>query len=587
MKDYDELLKYYELYETIGTGGFAKVKLACHVLTGEMVAIKIMDKNALGSDLPRVKTEIDALKSLRHQHICQLYHVLETKNKIFMVLEYCPGGELFDYIISQDRLSEEETRVVFRQILSAVAYVHSQGYAHRDLKPENLLFDENHKLKLIDFGLCAKPKGNKDYHLQTCCGSLAYAAPELIQGKSYLGSEADVWSMGILLYVLMCGFLPFDDDNVMALYKKIMLTHLDEDCVTELSVHHRSSRQTMEDLISSWQYDHLTATYLLLLAKKARGKPARLQLPSFSCGTASTTPKSKNLSLEDMSTSDDNCVAGLIDYELCEDKLLAPKTPQVTKHLAESNHAASKSPAPGVRRAVANKLMDKENVCTPKSSVKNEEQFVFSEPKIPVSKNQYKREIPASPTRFPTPAKARAQCLREAPVRTPGNSAGADTLTTGVISPERRCRSMDVDLNQAHMEDTPKKKGTNVFGSLERGLDKVLTALTRNKKKGSARDGPRKRKLHYNVTTTRLVNPDQLLSEIMAILPKKNVDFVQKGYTLKCQTQSDFGKVTMQFELEVCQLQRPDVVGIRRQRLKGDAWVYKRLVEDILSGCKM
>uniref|UniRef100_A0A2K5LK00 non-specific serine/threonine protein kinase n=3 Tax=Cercopithecinae TaxID=9528 RepID=A0A2K5LK00_CERAT len=109
-----------------------------------------------------------------------------------MLLKYCPGGELFDYIISQDRLSEEETRVVFRQIVSAVAYVHSQGYAHRDLKPENLLFDEYHKLKLIDFGLCAKPKGNKDYHLQTCCGSLAYAAPELIQGKSYLGSEAGV-----------------------------------------------------------------------------------------------------------------------------------------------------------------------------------------------------------------------------------------------------------------------------------------------------------------------------------------------------------------------------------------------------------
>ncbi|OWK01068.1 MELK [Cervus elaphus hippelaphus] len=150
MKDYDELLKYYELYETIGTGGFAKVKLACHILTGEMVAIKIMDKNALG---------------------------------------YCPGGELFDYIISHDRLSEEETRIVFRQIVSAVAYVHSQGYAHRDLKPENLLFDEYHKLKLIDFGLCAKPKGNKDHHLQTCCGSLAYAAPELIQGNSYLGSE--------------------------------------------------------------------------------------------------------------------------------------------------------------------------------------------------------------------------------------------------------------------------------------------------------------------------------------------------------------------------------------------------------------
>uniref|UniRef100_A0A5F9D4M6 Maternal embryonic leucine zipper kinase n=1 Tax=Oryctolagus cuniculus TaxID=9986 RepID=A0A5F9D4M6_RABIT len=599
MKDYDELLKYYELYETIGTGGFAKVKLACHILTGEMVAIKIMDKNALGSDLPRVKTEIDALKNLRHQHICQLYHVLETANKIFMVLE------------------------------------------------ENLLFDEYHKLKLIDFGLCAKPKGNKDYHLQTCCGSLAYAAPELIQGKSYLGSEADVWSMGILLYVLMCGYLPFDDDNVMALYKKIMrgkydvpkwlspssilllqqmlqvdpkkrisvknllnhpwimqdyncpvewqskspFIHLDDDCVTELSVHHRNNRQTMENLISLWQYDHLTATYLLLLAKKARGRPVRLRLPASSCASASATPKSKNLSLEDMTVSDENYVAGLIDCGWCEDSsstgVATPQTSQFTKHWTESNGLESKSLTPVLCRESANKLKNKENVCTPKSAVKNEECFAYPEPKTPVNKSQQKREILSTPNRHTTPSKARNQCLKETPVKTPVNAAGTDKLITGVISPERRCRSVELDLNQAHMEDTPRRKGAKVFGSLERGLDKVITVLTRSKRKGCVKDGPRKLKLHYNVTTTRLVNPDQLLSEIMSVLPKKHVDFVQKGYTLKCQTQSDFGKVTMQFELEVCQLQKPDVVGIRRQRLKGDAWVYKRLVEDILSSCKV
>ncbi|XP_021107648.1 maternal embryonic leucine zipper kinase [Heterocephalus glaber] len=647
MKDYDELLKYYELYETIGTGGFAKVKLACHILTGEMVAIKIMDKSALGSDLPRIKTEIDALKNLRHQHICQLYHVLETANKIFIVLEYCPGGELFDYIISQDRLSEEETRVVFRQIVASVAYVHSQGYAHRDIKPENFLFDEYHKVKLIDFGLCAKPKGNKDYHLQTCCGSLAYAAPELIQGKSYLGSEADVWSMGILLYVLMCGFLPFDDDNVMALYKKIMrgkydvpkwlspssilllqqmlqvdpkkrismknllnhpwimqdyncpvewqsknpFIHLDDDCVTELSVHHRNNRQTMEDLISLWQYDHLTATYLLLLAKKARGKPVRLWLPSFSCEPTSATPKvntrTKNLSLEDVTTGGENYVAGLIDYEWCEDNLSTPQTPQFTKHWTESNGLESKSLTPVPCRASANKLKNKENVYTPKTTIKNEENFMFPEPKTPVNKNQHKREILTTPNHYTTPSKARNQCQKETPIKTAMNSVGTDKLMTGVISPERRCRSVEVDLNQAHIEDTPKRKGTKVFGSLERGLDKVITVLTRSKRKGCAKDGPRRMKLHYNVTTTKLVNPDQLLNELMSVLPKKHVDFVQKGYTLKCQTQSDFGKVTMQFELEVCQLQKPDVVGIRRQRLKGDAWVYKRLVEDILSSCKV
>ncbi|XP_004457327.1 maternal embryonic leucine zipper kinase isoform X3 [Dasypus novemcinctus] len=622
MEDYDELLKYYELYETIGTGGFAKVKLACHILTGEMVAIKIMDKNALGNDLPRIKTEIDALKNLRHQHVCQLYHVLETANKIFMVLEYCPGGELFDYIISQDRLSEEETRVVFRQIVSAVAYVHSQGYAHRDLKPENLLFDEYHNLKLIDFGLCAKPKGNKDYHLQTCCGSLAYAAPELIQGKSYLGSEADVWSMGILLYVLMCGFLPFDDDNVMALYKKItkgkyevpqwlspsssllLQQMLQVDPKKRISVKNLLSHPwIMQDYNcpiewqskNPWKYDHLTATYLLLLAKKARGKAVRLRLPSFSCGQANASPftdfKSKNWSLEDMTMNDENYVVGLADYEWCEDNsstgVATPQTPQFAKHSTQSSDLESKLLTPGFCRASANKLKNKENVYTPKSAIKNEEHFVLPAPKTPVKKSQHKREILKTPNCYITPSKDRNQCLNEIPIDVPVNSAETSKLMIGVISPERRCRSVELDLNQAHIEDTPKRKGAKVFGSLEKGLDKVITVLTRSKRKGSAKDGPRRLKLHYNVTTTRLVNPDQLLNEIMSVLPKKHVDFVQKGYTLKCQTQSDFGKVTMQFELEVCQLQKPDVVGIRRQRLKGDAWVYKRLVEDILSSCKV
>ncbi|XP_047280162.1 maternal embryonic leucine zipper kinase isoform X19 [Homo sapiens] len=485
------------------------------------------------SDLPRIKTEIEALKNLRHQHICQLYHVLETANKIFMVLE------------------------------------------------ENLLFDEYHKLKLIDFGLCAKPKGNKDYHLQTCCGSLAYAAPELIQGKSYLGSEADVWSMGILLYVLMCGFLPFDDDNVMALYKKIMRGKYDVPkwlspssilLLQQMLQVDPKKRISMKNLLNHpwimqdynypvewqsknpWQYDHLTATYLLLLAKKARGKPVRLRLSSFSCGQASATP--------------------FTDIKF-------------TKYWTESNGVESKSLTPALCRTPANKLKNKENVYTPKSAVKNEEYFMFPEPKTPVNKNQHKREILTTPNRYTTPSKARNQCLKETPIKIPVNSTGTDKLMTGVISPERRCRSVELDLNQAHMEETPKRKGAKVFGSLERGLDKVITVLTRSKRKGSARDGPRRLKLHYNVTTTRLVNPDQLLNEIMSILPKKHVDFVQKGYTLKCQTQSDFGKVTMQFELEVCQLQKPDVVGIRRQRLKGDAWVYKRLVEDILSSCKV
>ncbi|XP_048148666.1 maternal embryonic leucine zipper kinase isoform X3 [Corvus hawaiiensis] len=573
--DYEEILKYYELHGTVGTGGFAKVKLARHRLTGEKVAIKIMDKLALQDDLPRVKLEIDAMKDLSHQHICRLYHVIETPKKIFMVLEYCPGGELFDYIISKDHLSEEEARIFFRQIVSAIAYVHSQGYAHRDLKPENLLIDEEHNLKLIDFGLCAKPK-------------------------------ADIWSMGVLLYALLCGFLPFDDDNVMAVYRKIMrgkysipkwlspsstllldqmlqvdpkkritvqhllshpwlmqgfsdavqwqskypLEHLDEDCVRELSVFHEQSRETILQLITEWKYDHMSATYLLLLSKKARGKRIRLRFPCLT-GHASTM----------MSTGLEHSRP---DAQL-EDTEFTVSTP-VTRKVASKKHN------------------NKENVETV-SAFRNEMPFALPTPKTPFAKSQIETQVQAAPLR--APAFKESPFTAVTPIKKLTNPTNADELAAAEILPERRCQSVELDLNLALVDSSQKKRKAKILGSLERGLDKVITMLTPSKKKRCTRHCPRKLKAHCNITTTHLLNPDELLNEIIIVLSKKHVEYVQKGYTLKCQTLSDFGKVTMEFELEVCRLTKPEAVGIRRQRLKGDAWVYKRLMEDILSSCQL
>ncbi|XP_018407930.1 PREDICTED: maternal embryonic leucine zipper kinase [Nanorana parkeri] len=646
--DYEELLKHYELHNTIGTGGFAKVKLATHLLTGEKVAIKIMDKDSLGDDLPRVKTEIDAMKNLSHQHVCRLYHVIETPKKIFMVLEYCPGGELFDYIIAKDRLTEEEARVFFRQIVSAVTYIHSQGYAHRDLKPENLLIDEDQNLKLIDFGLCAKPKGGMDYHLMTCCGSPAYAAPELIQGKAYIGSEADIWSMGVLMYALMCGYLPFDDDNVMVLYKKIMrgkydiprwlspgsvlllsqmlqvdpkkrisvkhllnhpwllqgyncpiewyskcpLGYMDEDCITEMSVYFKHSKSTMSNLISEWNYDHTTATYLLLQLKKIRGKAVRLISSVVVEPSASSFKELQlrhKLNFDDFNQGEFPYVFGSMEFS-DDDLFYEEHTCSTTEKISSKEfsgyrselHSVDSSPATPIKSMMPTKKSEnKEN--SDSKLPKNEGPFLQPAPWTPASK---KKGVLTTPNNnILAPAKDKSCSIKETPTKKP--FLLSNEITSSVISPERRCRSVDLDLNQAHLDSAQKKKGGKVFGSLERGLDKVITMLTPSKRKGCTRDGPRKLRAHYNVTMTNLLNPDHMLNELTRVLPLKNVDYVQKGYTLKCKTQSDFGKVTMQFELEVCQLSKPDVVGIRRQRLKGDAWVYKRLVEDILSSCKL
>ncbi|GJJ72058.1 5'-AMP-activated protein kinase, catalytic alpha subunit [Entomortierella parvispora] len=166
----------------------------------------------------RVKREIQYLKLLRHPHIIKLYEVISTPTSIYMVIEYA-GGELFNYIVDNTRLSEDEARRFFQQIVCAIEYCHRHKIVHRDLKPENLLLDPSMNVKIADFGL-SNIMTDGDF-LKTSCGSPNYAAPEVISGKLYAGPEVDVWSCGVILYVMLCGRLPFDDDYIPLLFKKI------------------------------------------------------------------------------------------------------------------------------------------------------------------------------------------------------------------------------------------------------------------------------------------------------------------------------------------------------------------------------
>ncbi|KAL7867659.1 hypothetical protein SRHO_G00090430 [Serrasalmus rhombeus] len=211
----------YELLETLGRGTYGKVKKAIERHSGREVAIKSIRKEKIKDeqDMVHIRREIEIMSSLRHPHIISIYEVFENKDKIVIVMEYASKGELYDYISERRRLTERETRHFFRQIVSAVHYCHKNGVVHRDLKLENVLLDENCNIKIADFGL--SNLYHKDKLLQTFCGSPLYASPEIVNGRPYRGPEVDSWALGVLLYTLVYGTMPFDGGDHKNLIRQI------------------------------------------------------------------------------------------------------------------------------------------------------------------------------------------------------------------------------------------------------------------------------------------------------------------------------------------------------------------------------
>lgn len=215
--------KNYRLISEIGSGTFGKVWLGEHVPTGCQIAIKILEKDKIldDSDVERVTRELKIAQSISHPHLVQLFHLLETKEYVFLIMEYLPGGELYDLIVSRKKLTEEEAFLYIVQIVNSVEYLHSLNIAHRDLKPENLLLDQDKKvIKLVDFGLGRFY--DTGVNIETACGSPCYAPPEMLSKLKYDPLKADIWSLGIVFFAMLAGYLPFDDENTDILYQKII-----------------------------------------------------------------------------------------------------------------------------------------------------------------------------------------------------------------------------------------------------------------------------------------------------------------------------------------------------------------------------
>lgn len=216
-------LERYVIKKVLGEGSYGKVKLGVDIYTNEKVALKIIPKSVIkkASHITRLKREVRIMRLLHHPNIVKLHEVTETEKEVVLAMDYVEGGELFDYIVAHKRLNEYTARKLFRQIISAVEYCHQSSIIHRDLKPENLLMDNNKVIKIIDFGFANLFDPSDTLH--TFCGSPYYASPEMALGKKYIGPEVDIWSLGVILFALLTGKLPFRDPNTSELYKKIII----------------------------------------------------------------------------------------------------------------------------------------------------------------------------------------------------------------------------------------------------------------------------------------------------------------------------------------------------------------------------
>ncbi|CAL9110860.1 unnamed protein product [Musa textilis] len=265
----------YEMGRVLGKGTFGKVYYGRELRSGESVAIKVIDKEQIRRQagmMEQIQREIAVMRLVRHPNVVELREVMATRSRIFFVMEYVRGGELFARVV-RGRLPEDQARRYFHQLISAVDFCHSRGVSHRDLKPENLLLDEHGDLKVSDFGLSALPEQLRhDGLLHTQCGTPAYVAPEVLSRRGYDGAKADLWSCGVILFVLLAGFLPFQDASLMRMYRKV---------------------RKAEYQIPPWfsgEARRLVSRLLVVNPEKRISMPAIMQLPWFKKGSCRPPP---------------------------------------------------------------------------------------------------------------------------------------------------------------------------------------------------------------------------------------------------------------------------------------------------------
>ncbi|KAJ3354230.1 Map microtubule affinity-regulating kinase [Entophlyctis luteolus] len=598
----------YEILKTVGEGSFAKVKVAVHRITKQKVALKIIDKDRLPDEysLKNIHREAQIMRLLDHPSVIQLYEVMETKKELFLVLEFAVGGELLDYIVARGRLHEKEARKFFSQITSALAYCHTLGVVHRDLKAENLLLDENCNIKITDFGLSNLFDRSKK--LITCCGSPVYSAPELIEGKRYTGPEVDCWSLGINLYAMVVGDLPFADSNLTALYNSILkgVYHVPDfvstgtidiskakgfhfpttecrDLISKLLERNPEKRWTISQAQAHPWVTHGVITYT----------------PTTSSTVAKMRPRSEaELDPEimeqivamgfDRHAAAASIVGGKFNQAAGTYYLMAvQKRTEAEKLLrAQKARAAAEAVATSAATAVVASPRD-----DPKSHTQND--IVVEHDR----RLQDKKSVQGKPssiigpglTPLPTSKPISSSALtvelsnallhqQQAAYLVPGSppESKSAALTAGPLTDMLQAGShsagskpTDVRVSNTVVNRSSRRRAP----SLTITIDPTLYLDPTHDDDASDPNFPEIRTIRFafNCQTTTTLTPDVMIERLKNVLDKNDVTARFAYYLAECE----WGDI--KFEVEICKLPRLKTYGLRLKRNAGDMWDYKRL----------